>query len=96
MLRKNYKAHLKAVHPRENSEDLTPSGQQKISDMIKNKAKFKDKTETLTLTCASTSKRKHDKSDVEEGCVLFKKEARKGIFGSCGHFSYRRATAAFF
>ena len=32
--RKNYKAHLKKVHPRENAEDLSGRSQQRISSMF--------------------------------------------------------------
>ena len=37
MLRKNYKLHLKAVRGSQNSEDLTPFGQSKITDMFQSK-----------------------------------------------------------
>ena len=34
LLRKNYKGHIKALHPGENFEDLKPSGQSTINDMF--------------------------------------------------------------
>ena len=35
ILKKNYKQHLKKSHPAENSFDLTPFGQTKVSDLFK-------------------------------------------------------------
>ena len=35
LLKKNYKHHLKTVHPKENFKNLTTLGQYKISDMFK-------------------------------------------------------------
>ena len=35
LLEKNYKHHLKTVHPKEDSNDLSTSGHSKISDMFK-------------------------------------------------------------
>ena len=46
ILKKNYKLHLKSVHPKENCEDLTPYGQSKISDLFSNKPKKKSVGQT--------------------------------------------------
>ena len=45
MLRKNYKQHLKRAHPRENSNDLTPFGQSKVSDVFKSPSTPKEQVE---------------------------------------------------
>ena len=45
-MKKNYKLHLKSVHPKENCEDLTPYGQSKISDLFSNKPKKKSVGQT--------------------------------------------------
>ena len=41
VLKKNYKLHLRTVHPKENCEDLTPFGQSRISDLFSNQSKKK-------------------------------------------------------
>ena len=38
LLRKNYKEHLVKTHPEEDPHDLTPFGQNKISDFIQTKS----------------------------------------------------------
>jgi hypothetical protein len=49
MLRKNYKLHLKAVHGSQNSEDLTPFGQSKITDMFQSKSRIPKEAEEVLV-----------------------------------------------
>lgn len=82
MLRKNYKAHLKNVHPTENSDDTTPFSQRTISDLF-SKFKKTEKTseidthsetiEDITEKVGESSKRRLENVDLEEGERLKKR-----------------------
>ena len=40
MLRKNYKQHRKSKHPKEDSDDVTPFGQAKVTNWFKKKVEM--------------------------------------------------------
>ena len=75
MLRKNYKAHLKNVHPNENSQDTTPFSQRTISDLFSKFKKTEKTSDIYTHTetiedipekVGESSKRRLENVDLED------------------------------
>ena len=57
MLRKNYKQHLKIKHAKEDSDDVTPFGQAKVTNW------FKKKVEVPEEVLEENRKRRHESAD---------------------------------
>ena len=78
LLRKNYKQHLKTKHPTANFDDVTPLGQQKITDVF-----FKKKNDVPPSEAPSTSQSQEEfvDIDVEEPVGTRKRRIESGDSG---------------
>ena len=71
VMNKNYKQHLKNVHPKEDSTDLRIQGQRKVSDMFKSKPQASASTSSSDVTievndeCSETEKER-DNIDIDD------------------------------
>jgi hypothetical protein len=64
-LRKNYKGHIKALHPGENFEDLKPSGQSTINDMFRRQKR--EGLENAVGGSVDFVTKNSEKSDITDG-----------------------------